>query len=403
MNQAKNPCLALFLLLIGLTAQAQTSRITGKVWNAATNTPVAGASIHLEGTQSGVSTDVEGQFFLPVEKGKWYTLTISGVGLSTRTIDSVTASDNGTPLNIMVATNRASLQQVVVSASARRASVASLYAIQKNSSAISDGISADVIRRSPDKNTGDVLKRVSGASIQDNKFVVIRGMNERYNVALLNNAPLPSTEADKKAFAFNILPASLVDNLVIYKAATPDLPGDFSGGAVKVQTKDFPAQPISELSLSVGINSKTTGKDFYKGQRNGKYDWLGYLDNSRLIPGPYYRQRGADFINNTDGYKREVTKMFPNTFGFESARKSLPAISLQYTGGNTRLLSGGRKLGAIVSLGYGLGRAVSNRDRDEYDIDRQLLVKYNSLNYEEKSNLSGLLSLAYSYGRSKIA
>lgn len=410
MNQVKKwPLLALSLtFIIVADIHAQTGRITGKVWNAEANAPLPGASVVLVeagGTTqvSGAGTDVEGQFFLTGVKGKWYTLTISGVGFATRRVDSVTVNEGAAPLNILVSTNAKSLQQVVISTSVRKASVASLYAIQKNSSAISDGISADVIRRSPDKNTGDVLKRVSGASIQDNKFVVIRGMNERYNVALLNNAPLPSTEADKKAFAFNILPSSLVDNLVIYKAATPDLPGDFSGGAVKVQTKDFPAQPISELSLSVGVNSKTTGKNFYKGQPNGKYDWLGYFDHSRLIPGPYYRQRGADFINNSDAVKRSVTQLFPNTFGFEPARQSLPAISLQYTGGNTRLLSNGRKLGAIFSLGYGLGRAVSDRDRDEYDIDRALLVRYNSINYEEKSNLSGLLSLAYSYGNSKIA
>jgi len=410
MNQAKYPFLAIFLLIMGVHANAQTGRITGKIWNAETNTPVPGASVvAMELGASGAtgsrgaSTDVEGQFFLPAGKGRFYTLTVSGVGLVTRRLDSVAVNENGTPLHIMVSTNSKSLQQVVVSTSVRRASVASLYAIQKNSSAISDGISADVIRRSPDKNTGDVLKRVSGASVQENKFVVIRGMNERYNAALLNNAPLPSTEADKKAFAFNILPSSLVDNLVIYKAATPDLPGDFSGGAVKVQTKDFPSQPISELSVSAGVNSKTTGKNFYKGQPNGKYDWLGYLDNSRLIPGPYYRQRGAEFINNSDDYKRAVTRMFPNTFGFEAARQSLPAISVQYTGGNTRLLSGGKKLGAILSLGYGTGRAVSDRERDEYDINRAFQVGYSTINYEDKNNLSGLLSLAYSYGRSKIA
>ena len=404
MNQAKkHPLLAVFSLFVVVNLQAQTGRITGKVWNAETNTPVPGASVVLEGTNIGGSTDVEGQFFLTAAKGKLFTLVISAVGFEKRRIDSVSVSDGGTPLNILLNTNRQSLQQVVVSSSMRRASVASLYAIQKNSSAISDGISADIIRRSPDKNTGDVLRRVSGASVQDNKFVVIRGMNERYNVALLNNAPLPSTEADKKAFAFNILPSSLVDNLTIYKAATPDLPGDFSGGAVKVQTKDFPSQPISELSLNIGVNSKTTGKNFYKGQPNGKLDWLGYLDNSRLIPAPYYRQRGADFINNSNAYKREVTKLFPNTFGFEPARQSMPAISLQYTGGNTRLLSNGRKLGAIFSLGYSNGRAVSNRDRDEYDINRVFLEGYNTANYEEKNNLSGLLSLAYSYGRSKIA
>ena len=129
--------------------------------------------------------------------------------------------------------------------SPRQASIASLYSVQKNSSSISDGISAESIQRSPDRNSGEVLKRVSGTSVQDNKFVIVRGLNERYNTSLLNNSVLPSTEPDKKAFSFDIIPASLVDNITIYKSPTPDLPGDFAGGAVKVTTKDYPSKALA--------------------------------------------------------------------------------------------------------------------------------------------------------------
>lgn len=392
--------------------QAQTARITGKIWNAEAHSPLAGASILLTETgvdqtpptgRKGISSDVEGRFFLAVVKGHTYTLTVSNVGFVTRTMENIRVGDEPVSMDIIMESSRKSLEQVIVTTNIRKASVASLYAIQKNSSAISDGISADIIRRSPDRNTGDVLKRVSGASVQDNKFVVIRGMNERYNVALLNNTILPSTEADKKAFAFNILPAAWVDNLTIYKAATPDLPGDFAGGAVKVQTKDYPAQSISELSVSLGYNSQTTGKNFYKGKPDGKWDALGYLDNSRLIPGPYYRQRGAEFINNPDSYKREVTRLFHNTFGYGPVRQSLPAIGLSYTGGDTRLFNNGNKLGYIYSIGYGNGRAVSERTRDEYDVNRVFLYGYHTANYDDKNNLSALLSLAWSYGRNKIS
>ncbi len=122
------------------------------------------------------------------------------------------------------------------------------------------------------------MKRVSGASVQDNKFVVIRGLSERYNTSLLNNSILPSTEPDKKAFSFDILPASLVDNLLIYKSATPDLSGDFAGGAIKVATKDFPAKQLSELSFNISYNSLTTFKNFYKSSDNGSLDALGFFD-----------------------------------------------------------------------------------------------------------------------------
>jgi len=383
----------------------QTDKISGKVINGETNTPLPGATVLLEGTQDkkGGSTDVEGRFFLPIQKGQTYSLKVSSIGFAAKTIDNITAGDQSLNLEIVLQPGGNSLQQVVVTTNIRKGSAASLYSIQKNSSSISDGISADIIKRSPDKNAGDVLKRVSGASVQDNKFVVIRGMSERYNVSLLNNSILPSTEADKKAFAFNILPASLVDNLIIYKAATPDLPGDFSGGAVKVMTKDYPARRISELSLSIGYNSLTTNKNFYKGDPNGSLDALGFLDKSRLIPAPYYRERGAEFINNSDTYKKDVTKMFSNTFGYTPANKSLPNISASYTGGDTRLYANGNKLGYIYSLGYSNGRNVSERKRDDYGIDKIPIYGYNTTNYDQKNNLSALLNLTWSYGSSKIS
>lgn len=385
------------------SGQPSTDKISGKVMNGETNSPLAGASVILEGESKGVSTDVEGRFFLSLRKGQTYHLKISCVGFVSKTVEHITAGDNNGYMEIVLQRSDNNLQQVVVSTNIRKESVASLYAVQKNSAAISDGISADIIKRSPDKNAGDVLKRVSGASVQDNKFVVIRGMNERYNVSLLNNSILPSTEADKKAFAFNILPASLVDNLIIYKAATPDLPGDFSGGAVKVLTKDYPTRRISELSVSIGYNSLTTSKNFYKGNPNGSFDALGFLDNSRLIPGPYYRQRGAEFINNNDAYKRAVTKMFSNTYGYEPANKSMPNISASYTGGNTRLYDNGNKLGYIWSVGYSNGRIVSERKRDEYVIDKLFQYEYNTTNYDQKNNLSALLNLTWSYGKSKLS
>ena len=95
---------------------------------------------------------------------------------------------------------------------------------------MSDGISAESIKKTPDRTTSDVLKRVSGASIQDNKFVIIRGLNDRYNAAYINGAPLPSSESDRKAFSFDIFPANLLDNLVVVKTAAPDQPADFAGG-----------------------------------------------------------------------------------------------------------------------------------------------------------------------------
>lgn len=394
----------LSLLVTSLVTQAQTTNFSGKVTDAESGAPLVGATVSYGGPKA-ITSDVEGAFFLPLEKGKKYEIKITSVGYQPKVLSDVQVSDDAPLLTISLERATGQLTAVVVtSTAARRESISAIYTAQKNSSSISDGISAEVIRKSPDRNTGDVLKRVSGASVQDNKFVVIRGLSERYNVAMLNNSMLPSTEPDKKAFSFDIIPSSLIDNLVIYKSATPDLPGDFSGGAIKITTKDYPARKVSELSFSAGFNSNTTFRNFYKGYPEGKYDALGFFDNkTRLIPAPYYKRR-SDFLTNSPEFKRDVTKLFPNTFGYEAAYKSLPNFSFSYTGGNTAV-TGSNKLGYIYSIGYSAGRRLVDRERYEPQgaEDQSLLYTYSTTSYDMRNSLSALANITYSYGRNKLS
>lgn len=386
------------------TASGQHSyRLTGKVVDAENSSTLASVTVAAEPGNKSVTTDAEGNFFISLESGKKYTISFSSVGYQPKELSDVDFSSGDIPiLTIAMETTKTEMAAVVVKGSARREAQSSLYNLQKTSSSISDGISAELIRKSPDKNTGDVLKRVSGTSVQDNKFVIIRGLSERYNASLLNNSVLPSTEADKKAFAFDIIPSSVVDNLIVYKSATPDLPGDFSGGAIKVATKDYPSRKISELGVNITYNSLTTGKNFYKSLPEGKYDQVGFLDDSRLMPGPYYNNRYG-FILNSNNFKNKVTKLFPNTYGYESAMKSMPSVSANYTEGNTSVFKNGNKLGHLVSIGYSNGRSVSARDRKDYDIVKRYLYDYTTDNYDEKNSLSALLNLTYSFGKNKIS
>ena len=397
----------LFVVCFAILANAQSNnatKLSGKVTDAATGSPVIGASVILASTKAGAKTDVEGNFFLTVRIGETYTIEISSIGYQAKTINDIKAvSGDNEVINVSLQPVSAELSTVVVTSSARREGVASLYMTQKNSSAISDAISSELIRRSPDRNTSEVLRRVSGTSIQDNKFVIIRGLSERYNSSLLNNSILPSTEPDKKAFSFDILPSSLVDNVTIYKSATPDLPGDFAGGVVKVSTKDYPTKSLSEISVSVGYNSLTTFKNFYKGYPNGSLDWLGFFDDKRLIPGSYERHRGSQFINLSNATKVAITQQFPNTFGSQVANQSQPNISVGYTGGNTKLMKNNRKLGYIYAVNYSNGRRVVDRTRSEFQTYNIEDYDYSTTNYDMRSTLSGLLNVTYSYGRSKIS
>src|SRR5215218_7600208 len=169
----RNVTLLVLLLTFSITHAQQATKLTGNVTDAESGAPMVSATIVYEGTKA-VNTDVEGTFFLPLQRGKKYDLKISSVGYQTKVINGVQLADETPALTIpMERTNGQLTAVVVTSTSARRESISSIYAAQKASSSISDGISAEVIRRSPNRTTGDVLKRLSGASVHDNKFVEI--------------------------------------------------------------------------------------------------------------------------------------------------------------------------------------------------------------------------------------
>lgn len=385
-----------------LSAQGKQIRISGKVTDESSGASLVGVTVTSAQAKS-TRTDADGNFFLTLEHGKTYSIQFTSVGYQTKVVEGVVAGDaNFSFLTIALAKANVELNNVTVKTTARRESAAALYSVQKNASAISDAISAEVIKKSPDRNTSEVLRRVSGTSVQDNKFVVIRGLNERYNASLLNNSVLPSTEPDKKAFSFDIIPSSVIDNITIYKSPTPDLPGDFAGGAVKITTRDYPVRQLSEVGVNIGYNSQTTFQNFYKGYPNGKLDWLGFFDNSRLIPGSYYANRGSAYSSLSNATKLAITKQFPNTYGSQVANQSHPNFGFSYTGGNTKVI-GDNKLGYIYSVSYSNSRRVTERSRDEYESYNFHNYLYQTSSYDMRSSLSALLNLTYSYRRSKIS
>jgi len=280
----RRTALTVLVLFLGITAYAQTGKISGVVSDKKTGETLIGVTVKIKGTTKGVSTDVDGKYTLQAMANGKHTLEFSYVGYQTKEVSDVEVkAPSVTSLNIVLSeAGGQNLQEVVVKASFKQESVNSLYAQQKNSALISDGISSDQIKKSPDKNTSDVLKRISGATIQDNKFVVVRGLSDRYNTATLDGSTLPSTEANRKAFSFDIVPSNLVDKITISKTATPDLPADFAGGAVQISTKDIPDQNFLSLGVGYGYNSQSTFKDFL-GTKKNALAYLGYEDGSKQL------------------------------------------------------------------------------------------------------------------------
>jgi len=388
----------MLVLFLSIATYAQTGKISGTVTDKKTGETLISVTVRIKGTTKGVSTDVDGKYLLQAMANGKHTLEFSYIGYQTKEVSDVEVKSPAiTNLNIIL--NEASgqnLQEVVVKASFKQESINTLYAQQKNSALISDGISSEQIKKSPDKNTSDVLKRVSGATIQDNKFVIVRGLSDRYNTATLDNSTLPSTEANKKAFSFDIVPSNLVDKITISKTATPDLPADFAGGAVQIATKDIPDQNFLSVGIGYGYNSQSTFRDFL-GTKKNALAYLSYEDGSKQLaenfPGSDLIAKGA--LPNSKNIA--ALKSLPNDFANKNT-SALPTQNYQLSLGRVKHFENGNKFGALISATY------RNSQNINQNVERNFYVyNYTDNQYKFSTNLGALANFAYSFGKNKIS
>lgn len=372
-----------------------TGTIVGQITDKATGEPIIGAAVKIFGTTKGISTNVDGRYALTGLLTGKYTLEVFYIGYSTKKITEVDVkAGNSTEMNVVLQETGQTLNTVVITATAKQESINSLYARQKNSSSISDGISAESIRKSPDKTTSDVLKRVSGTTIQDNKFVVIRGLGDRYNNAMLDGVALPSTEPNRKAFSFDIVPANLIDNVVISKTATPDLPSDFAGGTIQIITKDIPDRDFMQIGAGYGYNSASTFKKFQSGYRNTS-DYLGFDGGQRALSSNF--PSTTSIINSGSAQSIPLLKTLNNSFQVYDHSAFL-GQNYQFTMGRVREIGkNNNKFGAIISLTYRTSETTNP------DVER----KYNGYNFTDDQykfsvNTGGLANFTYSFGKNKI-
>lgn len=393
-----NSWLRLIFLIVTLTGfsfftYAQTSRLSGKVFNSK-NESLSGVSIKIAGTKTGTSTDVDGRFSIVLSAGQKYELEFSAIGYETKIVSDVEVMTNEiNELNIILEIKAVSGENVTVSArrtSARLESISSAITFQRNTNTVASVISAESIRRSPDKNTGEVLRRLPGTSVQEGKYLVIRGLADRYNLALLNGVPLTSTEPDRKTFSFDIFPSSIVDNIVINKAFVPEFPAEWAGGLVQINTKDVPSSPFLNIQIGTGFNSRTIGNDFYT-YKGGKLDWLGIDDGTRALPSGLPLKN--DFSELDRAAKTEYGKMFENVWSTEKKSSNFfPLLSTKFE------LSGGfsEKVGSQSTLGVTLA-VTYNESNKRTSIDNIRPIGSNSVYVDEKYSqevLAGALANA---------
>ncbi len=314
-------------------------------------------------------SDTDGKYSIVLKEGKYY-IKSSFVGYTEYTNEIV--FDKDTEFDIVFPDDAKQLSEVVVRSVSQKVTEAAVVRTIRNSNVVSDGLSIDFIKKTPDRNVGDALKRVSGVTIQNDKFVLVRGLADRYNSALLNKTQLPSTEPDRRAFSFDIIPTSLIDNIIVAKSASANLPGDWSGGLVQITTKEV-SDNFFNISLGSGWGSVSTSKDFKLVQST---------DFPSTFPSTYrYRISG-------NGDKRAYTKLFgnPSTESFQSIPNLNGGLSFGYTKG---------KWNSLLSSTIRNSFTINNIDRKDYQSSTELAYDYKDVLFTKRFSTNGLFNLTY--------
>ncbi|AZA86079.1 TonB-dependent receptor [Chryseobacterium shandongense] len=290
-------------------------RISGKIVDEVGN-PVTSAEINIAGRKT--VTDNNGDFTMELPSGI-YTLIIKSPRYNSLRVEKLQVSDNTTNTVSFamrpVSDKISDIKEVVITATRKADTQAGLLTQQKKAAQMSDGISAEQISKTPDNDLGATLKRVTGVTTIDNKYVVVRSMGERWNTAAMDGINLPSTEAYNQNFSFDIIPNSMVESVVISKTATPDMNASFAGGFVEVRTKDIPNENFTTVTMGTSYNDIATFKEFVTRKR-GKYDYFGYDDGTRDFPldleytdwnNPLFFEQSKRFVNdNFTNYKTKA-------------------------------------------------------------------------------------------------
>lgn len=365
------------------------SIIKGTVIEESTGKPLPGVLVVIKGTKFSTLTDAEGKFYFRKMPAGKYNLEFSFFSFSTKIVSDVEVVDKeSTDLTVSMSEMNGVLDEVVIkTVKAKAESVQSLLTMQKNSIRVSDGISAESIKRTPDKTASDVLRRISGASVQNNKFVIIRGLNDRYNTTYLNGSPLPSTEPDRKAFSFDIFPSNMLDNLVINKTASPDLPGEFAGGVIEINTKMAPDKNFQTISIGAGYNAVTTGKTKLVA-RDAKVGLPSYFPSSPDFINLQKQKTESSFLQIDD-----LSKKYQTDWGVKEDQFDLNT-SFQLSLGRYFKFNGEQSLGLLASVTNNISSVYAESNRKFYDTPGVLLEDFSDKSYTTQRLSGAILNLS---------
>jgi hypothetical protein len=339
-----------FFVMTTAFASGQEGILTGTVIDKENKEALIGATISIQGIEGGTFTDFDGNYILRnIPAGK-YAVVVSYIGYNSTTITDVEIkAGERQKLDILLSANSIVFEEITVVEYRQTNTVEAVLLEIRQAKQVVSGVSSQQIVKSQDNNAAQILSRVPGLTIVDNRFVMVRGLSERYNNVMINNVVAPSTEVDKRTFSFDLISSYALDRLLVFKSGSADLPGDFAGGVMKLYTIDQVGENYFKINLGMGYRVGTTGESFFQSEGSGT-DFLGFDNGFRRLPGAFPTSRTIQSSPRNAEIRREAAHSLPNNF---VARESMasPDYSLGLSFGRNMKL-GRRQLSTVNNINY---------------------------------------------------
>ena len=383
---------------------AATGRIVGRIIDAESGAGLSDAGVQVVGTTLGTMSGVDGRFALARIPAGTVTIQVRRIGYAPKTVTGLMLSASGT-LEQDVTLSAASVQLTtqVVTASAERGTVNEALDRQRTATGIVSSVTSEQIAKSPDGDAAAAVQRVSGVTVQEGRFVVVRGLGERYTTATLNGARLPSPEPERKTVPLDLFPSALLQAVTTSKTFTPDQSGDFSGAEVDIRTREFPARGLLSFSSSIGYNDAATGRNIVVAPSAGG-EWLAAGAADRARPGSV--AAAGSLAGTTQAQQNQLIRAFRNVWSADS-RAVAPNSSLGMVFGGSRALAGLPSVGYVGSLSYSHATEVRADERRALAFGdgqggAQVTSSFRGQSGKSSVLVGGLLNLSALVGTSRL-
>ena len=336
--------------------------IVGVVRTVEGDRPVAGASVYVRGQPVEGTTDAQGRFRIEVPAGR-HDVSVLHPEYSTGKAEAVEVPPGEETEAVVVGLEPSMglMAEIFVPMPVVEGGTATLLEGRQEAATMDDVIGAEDFSRAGDSDAAAALKRVTGLTVVGGKYVYIRGMGERYVGTLLNGAVIPSPDPERQVVPLDMIPTGLIESITIQKTYSPDMPGNFGGGVIKLETRKPPKEFEAQLSASVGVNTQVTFQPGLVTRHPGSLDWLGFDDGARQLPEEVRQAaeeerlvEGGNVIGQSGGYTAEelerLGEQLPNNWALREALLP-PGVGLSGVVGDSTTLWG-VPVGARLGLSY---------------------------------------------------